>query len=174
MVTPKRYSGPFDLPPGVVDGLRFKFCIDQQHFAFYRKQELVSRRLEEVFQFDVGDVSYCLVRVDADAALASDADSPCCSSGPDPGPSYQLIDAVSAALAPAQQHLPVEVLTARELQIASLVALGRSNKQVSAELRISEWTVSSHIRRIFLKLGVGTRAEMVFKCATILDGLPSV
>lgn len=60
------------------------------------------------------------------------------------------------------------LLTARELQIATLVAMGLSNKQVSRRLNISEWTVCSHLRRTFVKLGVDTRAAMVFRCASIL------
>ncbi len=56
-------------------------------------------------------------------------------------------------------------LTARELQIVQLVATGHSNKLISKHLQISEWTVGSHLRRIFLKLGVETRAQMVHVCA---------
>lgn len=62
-----------------------------------------------------------------------------------------------------------ELLTARELQIATLVAVGRPNKQIARQLRISEWTVATHLRRIFAKLGVRSRAAMVFRCAGIVD-----
>lgn len=54
-----------------------------------------------------------------------------------------------------------DMLTPRELQIALQVALGKYNKQIAHEIKVSEWTVSSHLRRIFAKLGVRTRAEMV-------------
>ena len=57
-----------------------------------------------------------------------------------------------------------ELLTPRELQIVALVADGHVNKQVADVLRISEWTVSTHLRRIFAKLGVDTRAAMVSRC----------
>ena len=60
------------------------------------------------------------------------------------------------------------LLTGRELQIIVLVAAGRVNKQVADELHISEWTVSTHLRRIFAKLGVDTRAAMVSRCADLL------
>jgi len=53
------------------------------------------------------------------------------------------------------------LLTPRELQVALLVADGMGNKQIAHRLRLSEWTVSSYIRRIFVKLGVRTRAAMV-------------
>lgn len=61
-----------------------------------------------------------------------------------------------------------ELLTTRELQVASLVAQGYSNKQVAKQLRLSVWTVSTHLRRIFMKLGVDSRAAMVYKCASII------
>ncbi|MBD0337347.1 MAG: helix-turn-helix transcriptional regulator [Cyanobacteria bacterium Co-bin13] len=63
------------------------------------------------------------------------------------------------------------LLTERELQIATLVALGRPNKQIASHLRISEWTVSTHLRRIFIKLGVDSRAAMVYRCAALIQQL---
>jgi DNA-binding NarL/FixJ family response regulator len=59
-------------------------------------------------------------------------------------------------------------LTKREGQIATLIARGNSNKQVANQLNISEWTVSTHLRRIFTKLGVDSRAAMVYRCADLL------
>lgn len=58
-----------------------------------------------------------------------------------------------------------EILTEREIQIVRLVAQGHQNKQIARQLHISEWTVSTHIRRIFTKLGVDSRAAMVYQCA---------
>ncbi len=60
------------------------------------------------------------------------------------------------------------LLSNRELQIASLVALGCPNKQVADKLRISEWTVASYLRRIFAKLRVDTRAAMTYRCASLI------
>jgi DNA-binding CsgD family transcriptional regulator len=60
------------------------------------------------------------------------------------------------------------LLTGRELQIATLVASGKVNKQIASELHISEWTVSTHLRRIFAKLGVSSRAAMVYLCASFI------
>lgn len=48
-------------------------------------------------------------------------------------------------------------LTARELEVLVLVARGRSNKEIAAELVISDRTVARHISNIFPKLGVSTR-----------------
>ena len=42
-----------------------------------------------------------------------------------------------------------------------MVAKGYANKTIASVLDISSWTVSSHLRRIFSKLGVTSRAAMV-------------
>jgi DNA-binding CsgD family transcriptional regulator len=52
-------------------------------------------------------------------------------------------------------------LSSREREIARMVARGYSNKEIAGVLEISSWTVSTHLRRIFAKLGVTTRAAMV-------------
>ena len=54
-------------------------------------------------------------------------------------------------------------LSPREREIVRMVAQGRQNKVIAAVLNISSWTVSTYIRRIFAKLGVGSRAAMVAK-----------
>ena len=53
------------------------------------------------------------------------------------------------------------VLSPRELQIARMVADGATNRAIAGCLDISLWTVSTHLRRIFAKLAVSSRAEMV-------------
>ena len=63
-------------------------------------------------------------------------------------------------------RLPVEErawsnLSPREQEIVRLVAQGHSNKIIAGVLSISTWTVCTHVRRIFAKLGVQTRAAMV-------------
>ncbi len=50
-------------------------------------------------------------------------------------------------------------LTARELEVLRLLAEGLSNRQVAAQLVISEKTAIRHVSNIFGKLGVGTRAH---------------
>lgn len=52
-------------------------------------------------------------------------------------------------------------LSARQVEIIRMVASGLVNKQIADVLSISEWTVSTHLRRIFARLGVDTRAAMV-------------
>ena len=48
-------------------------------------------------------------------------------------------------------------LTAREVQVLSLVATGRTNREISSTLVISEHTVARHLQNIFSKLGVSSR-----------------
>ncbi|HEX8863120.1 MAG TPA: helix-turn-helix transcriptional regulator [Actinomycetes bacterium] len=55
-------------------------------------------------------------------------------------------------------HAP---LSPRELEIARMVAKGLPNKTIASVLDISSWTVASHLRRVFTKLGVSSRAAMV-------------
>lgn len=52
-------------------------------------------------------------------------------------------------------------LTARELQIVELVALGRTNAEIGIELWITENSVKQALKRMFRKLEVSSRAEMV-------------
>jgi DNA-binding CsgD family transcriptional regulator len=52
-------------------------------------------------------------------------------------------------------------LSPREFEIARMVARGYPNKTIASVLDISTWTVASHLRRVFSKLGVSSRAAMV-------------
>ena len=52
-------------------------------------------------------------------------------------------------------------LSPREQEIVRMVAQGHPNKVIADVLNISAWTVCTHLRRIFAKLGVGSRAAMV-------------
>jgi DNA-binding CsgD family transcriptional regulator len=63
-------------------------------------------------------------------------------------------------------------LTGRELQIAAMIAQGDATKNVAYKLGISEWTVGTHLRRIFAKLGVDNRAAMVYRCASLIENAP--
>lgn len=52
-------------------------------------------------------------------------------------------------------------LSPREQEIVRMVAKGHPNKVIADVLNISSWTVCTHLRRIFAKLGVASRAAMV-------------
>jgi DNA-binding NarL/FixJ family response regulator len=51
-------------------------------------------------------------------------------------------------------------LTARELDVLRLLARGRSNRAIAAELRISENTAANHVRSILIKTGATNRTEV--------------
>ncbi len=54
----------------------------------------------------------------------------------------------------------IETLTARELQVARLVADSKTNPEIAAELFLSHKTVETHIRNIFRKLDVASRVQL--------------
>ncbi len=66
------------------------------------------------------------------------------------------------------------LLSPREEEIARMVAKGYPNKTIAAMLNISPWTVCTHLRRVFAKLGVSIRAAMMAQflgvCAAPLPG----
>ena len=49
-------------------------------------------------------------------------------------------------------------LTGREVEVLALIATGKTNREIAAELVISEKTVARHVSNIFVKLGVSSRA----------------
>jgi len=55
----------------------------------------------------------------------------------------------------------IEALTERESQVLQLLAYGLANKQIAANLTISEHTVKFHVSSIYTKLGVASRTEAV-------------
>ncbi|MGF1489018.1 MAG: LuxR C-terminal-related transcriptional regulator [Prochloraceae cyanobacterium] len=59
-------------------------------------------------------------------------------------------------------------LTPRELQIAELVAQGLTNAEIGAKLWITQNTVKATLKRIFRKLNVSARAQMVARLQDIL------
>jgi DNA-binding NarL/FixJ family response regulator len=54
----------------------------------------------------------------------------------------------------AREHDPLDELTAREREVLRLMAEGRSNQAISAQLFLTSRTVESHVRSIFLKLNL--------------------
>jgi DNA-binding NarL/FixJ family response regulator len=72
---------------------------------------------------------------------------------------------ISPRIAPGldaiQRSLTQDKLSAREVKIVRLTALGHTSAAVARKLRISPRTVENHRARILTKLGISTRAELV-------------
>jgi len=70
------------------------------------------------------------------------------------------IPTVAANLSHAAQ------LTKRELEIVELVAQGLSNREIGIKMGISRDSVKQALKRMFRKLDVSARAEMIAKLGT--------
>lgn len=70
------------------------------------------------------------------------------------GVQYRVVRSKTPVRAPVN-------LSPRELAIAELITKGLPNKCIGDILDISPWTVATHLRRIFVKLNVTSRAAMV-------------
>lgn len=73
----------------------------------------------------------------------------------------ELRAGVGTAFTPALAAAPTEIpLSRREREIATLVAEGRTSREVAEHLVIGVRTVESHLARVFRKLGISSRAEL--------------
>jgi DNA-binding NarL/FixJ family response regulator len=120
--------------------------------------------------FDLDEYVYEALRAGASGFLLKDA------------PAAQLVDAIrvvaagDALLAPAitrrmiaefakrplpQDEPALEDLTGRELEVLTLIARGRSNAEIGAELFISDATVKTHVKRVLAKLDLRDRVQAV-------------
>jgi DNA-binding NarL/FixJ family response regulator len=66
-----------------------------------------------------------------------------------------------ALVAKLATSISSEPLTGRELEVLALLARGKSNKEIGANLYISETTVKTHLRSVFAKLNVLSRTEAI-------------
>ena len=62
-------------------------------------------------------------------------------------------------MAGGAEKRPEELLTGRELEVLRCLARGRSNKEIGADLFISEKTVKTHVSSILDKLGLADRTQ---------------
>ncbi len=75
---------------------------------------------------------------------------------------------------PFKNASKTDLLTPRELQIAELVALGQTSAEIGKELWITENSVKQALKRMFRKLEVSSRAEMVAQLSATRHNSPNV
>ena len=82
------------------------------------------------------------------------------------GTLIRLVQA-QGARPPAREPLPADfrsALTARESEIVAFVAEGLTNKEVARRLCVSHETIKKHLKKVFVKLGVRHRTEVILHC----------
>jgi DNA-binding NarL/FixJ family response regulator len=122
--------------------------------------------------FDLDEYVYEALRAGASGFLLKDA------SGQQLAEAVRVVAAGDALLAPsvtrrliaefsrlgaprAPSRRRLEQLTERETEVLALVATGRSNAEIAAQLVVAEQTVKTHVGRILAKLGVRDRTQAV-------------
>ncbi len=73
----------------------------------------------------------------------------------------RLIEEFAAARTPADSAPGLDELTPRELEVFRLLATGKTNREIAAQLIIGETTIKTHVTRILMKLGVRDRVQAV-------------
>jgi DNA-binding NarL/FixJ family response regulator len=96
------------------------------------------------------------IRAAGEAELGADAERPWAQ-----GARLGVDDAVALAFGtPRQSAAAPAGLSARELEVAGLVAEGLSNKAIAARLHLSVRTVESHVRHVLAKAGLDNRTQL--------------
>lgn len=73
----------------------------------------------------------------------------------------QLVFATATIISPPSEKVHLDLLSAREQDVAKAVAAGKSNKEVARALDITERTVKAHLSAVFEKLHVRDRLHLV-------------
>jgi two-component system NarL family response regulator len=122
------------------------------------REEFSTARFIALTTYDTDENIYRSLQAGAMAFLLKDV------------PSCQLVDTIRMVVS-GQKYIPPDVatalanrvtrpeLTARELEVLQWIAEGHSNREVSAELNISEGTVRAHVNNILSKLDVSDRTQ---------------
>ena len=82
------------------------------------------------------------------------------------------VDGLTASFDRGRQAEPWHPLSAREFEVAQLVAAGLTNRQIAEQLVLAPKTISAHITHILTKLGAARRAEIAAWCATVRQAAP--
>jgi DNA-binding NarL/FixJ family response regulator len=78
---------------------------------------------------------------------------------------------VSRLMARRRDHGPLDELTEREREVLALIAEGHSNQAIGGRLYLSPKTIETHIRQIFLKLGLRESSEQHRRVLAVLTFL---
>jgi DNA-binding CsgD family transcriptional regulator/tetratricopeptide (TPR) repeat protein len=81
-------------------------------------------------------------------------------------------DRLAASFDHTRQTEPWYPLTAREFEVAQLIATGLTNRQIAGQLVLAPKTISAHVTHILTKLGAARRAEIAAWCATVRPAGP--
>ena len=87
-----------------------------------------------------------------------------------PAITRRLVEEFCARPAPGRTSDALAVLSARELEVLSLIAKGLSNAEIAAELFLSPTTVKTHVARVLTKLGLRDRVQavvMAYECGLV-------
>ena len=84
----------------------------------------------------------------------------------EPGVVSKVLDRLTQLSRRGAQGADYAILSEREVEVLRLMANGSANKQIAAELSITESTVKTHVANIFQKLEVSHRTEAVTKAMT--------
>lgn len=121
--------------------------------------EALSVEIEAALR-SLADKLHALMREPGQHATGAPGQHAACSSGGDTVLFDVEIGEVRLLALRQGQPSPMSLLSPREQEIARMVAQGYPNKTIASVLEISSWTVASHLRRIFVKLQISSRAAM--------------